>query len=630
MISLINLFRSVRFDFRKLPAPISQSSLRLQRLSAVFHKPFMLALAAALLLPSPAFSDILPGTRYPTNEEQYTLQLINCARTSADGLTILQSLVTNNLDTIVASTTGISKNGTSWSTGFWKSGIPGVANAMNFYKVHPGDLKKQFQDLVIPNTPLAGNPNLWNVAAGYNDLVIANAGVGPGFPHSLAPYADQSTFEAYAQRYLDGGYGPLNVINALAENIAPNGFSSALATFAAFMIDWGNTADGIQSQDPNFGSHRLSLMGSEFGEIGISRKPGWSTDAVTEVQEFGQTFTATPALVGAVYVDKDGNGFYTPGEGVGGITVTATPVGGGTALQTRTFRAGGYVLQIATPGDYTVTVTGAFGVLNAGTVTINAENVLCNVIAPQAQEQTDFNGDDKPDFVLYYPGTLRTQIWYLNGAAKIGQADGPTVTAGWQVAGVADFNGDGSPDYLLYNASTRHTVIWYMNGAIKIGEAAGPTLNLGWSLVGLEDFNRDGHVDYLLYNNSTRQTVVWYLNGATKIGSANGPTLTVGWPMAGVADFNGDGCPDYLIYNARRTVVWYLDGVTKIGRADGPILPSGWSVAGVADFNSNGQSDYLLYQGSTRQTAIWYLQGVTKVGTANSQIVPSGWSLVSP
>ena len=36
-------------------------------------------------------------------------------------------------------------------------------------------------------------------------------------------------------------------------------------------------------------------------------------------------------------------------------------------------------------------------------------------------------------------------------------------SSGVQRAAVADFNGDGKPDYVLYNAATRQTAIWYLN-----------------------------------------------------------------------------------------------------------------------------------------------------------------------
>jgi hypothetical protein len=46
----------------------------------------------------------------------------------------------------------------------------------------------------------------------------------------------------------------------------------------------------------------------------------------------------------------------------------------------------------------------------------------------------------------------------------------------------ADFNGDGKPDYLLYNPSTRQTTIWYLNNNVYVSGAYGPTIPAGWSL----------------------------------------------------------------------------------------------------------------------------------------------------
>jgi hypothetical protein len=47
----------------------------------------------------------------------------------------------------------------------------------------------------------------------------------------------------------------------------------------------------------------------------------------------------------------------------------------------------------------------------------------------------------------------------------------------------ADFNGDGKPDYVLYNASTHQTAIWYLNNNVFVSSAFGRTLPVAWSLV---------------------------------------------------------------------------------------------------------------------------------------------------
>jgi hypothetical protein len=71
----------------------------------------------------------------------------------------------------------------------------------------------------------------------------------------------------------------------------------------------------------------------------------------------------------------------------------------------------------------------------------------------------------------------------MDNNTRINNASGPTLWAGWNVAGIADFNNDGHPDYLLFNPTTGETAIWYLNNNVLIGQADGPTLSSGWSLV---------------------------------------------------------------------------------------------------------------------------------------------------
>jgi FG-GAP repeat len=67
--------------------------------------------------------------------------------------------------------------------------------------------------------------------------------------------------------------------------------------------------------------------------------------------------------------------------------------------------------------------------------------------------------------------SVQTAIWYLNNNVLIGRAFGPTPWLGWSLMGAADFNGDGKPDYLLYNPSTRQTAISYLNNNFHVGHA---------------------------------------------------------------------------------------------------------------------------------------------------------------
>jgi hypothetical protein len=69
------------------------------------------------------------------------------------------------------------------------------------------------------------------------------------------------------------------------------------------------------------------------------------------------------------------------------------------------------------------------------------------------------------------------------GTSRIGSVFGPTIAAGYDLVGAADFNGDGKPDYVLFNPGTRRTLLWYLNNNVRIGSAFGPILPAGWILL---------------------------------------------------------------------------------------------------------------------------------------------------
>jgi len=263
---------------------------------------------------------------------------------------------------------------------------------------------------------------------------------------------------------------------------------------------------------------------------------------------------------------------------------------------------------------------------------INLDVIGYNLINSPAPAPTDFNGDAKPDWVLYNPSTQQTAIWYFSNNVRIASATGPTLPSGWQVMGVADFNRDGHPDYLLFNSSTHQTAIWYLSGVTRIASASGPTLPSGWQIVATGDFNKDGKPDWVLYNPSTQQTAIWYMNNNVHIASSFGPTLPADYKLVGAADFNRDGHPDYLLFNpsTRQSQIWYLSGTTFSSAQYGPTVESGYELIGTADFNRDGRPDYLLFNPSTRATSIWYLNKNALISTASAPTLPTGWSVIAP
>jgi hypothetical protein len=281
-------------------------------------------------------------------------------------------------------------------------------------------------------------------------------------------------------------------------------------------------------------------------------------------------------------------------------------------------------------GDYITVVSDNAGANVAYAATFNAEEDVYYVRAVPSGwnliATADFNGDGKPDYVLYNANTRQTAVWYMNNNVLVSGAYGPTLAVGWGLRGVADFNGDGHPDYALFNPTIDRTAIWYLSGPTLIGSAYGPTVPIGWELVATADFNGDGKPDYVLYNAGTGQTAIWYLNNNVLVGGGYGPTLPAGWSLVGVADFDHDGQKDYALFNLTtgQTAIWYLSGLTLRAGAYGPTIPSTWQPMGVADFNGDGKPDFALYNAVTRQTAIWYLNNNVLVSSAFGPTLPPG------
>ncbi len=104
--------------------------------------------------------------------------------------------------------------------------------------------------------------------------------------------------------------------------------------------------------------HRISLMNERFMEVGIGARFGnfQGYNAVMMTQDF--TRSTGPFLTGVAYSDSvNANRFYTPGEGLGGIVITAIRDGGDQLFRTQTSAAGGYSLQLP-KGRYSIMASG--------------------------------------------------------------------------------------------------------------------------------------------------------------------------------------------------------------------------------------------------------------------------------
>jgi uncharacterized protein YkwD len=170
--------------------------------------------------------------------------------------------------------------------------------------------------------------------------------------------------------------------------------------------------------------HRLNILNETAVEIGIGIKTGIykSLNAVMVTQDFAKSGTAT-FLTGVAYRDTvTADRFYTPGEGLGGISIVATRDGGGQTYRTTSWTSGGYTLALPA-GRYSVmasgTALGASQFLPA--VTIGTRNV-------------------KLDFVK---GTVRVapEVAVKGNGVSITNKDSTPSTADWTNFGATAVNG---------------------------------------------------------------------------------------------------------------------------------------------------------------------------------------------
>ena len=171
---------------------------------------------------------------------------------------------------------------------------------------------------------------------------------------------------------------------------------------AGFFIDWGFTSTGIQ--DP--AGHRLTILNEDFTDVGIAALA--ETDSSTALgpwvvtQNFGARFTNIPQLVGVVLKDADGDRFYDAGEGLEGVTITATNASGDQFVTT-SWGSGGYQMELAS-GTYDVTFSGGnlSGTLT-DEVTITDANVKLDGFAGDATQSEIVQGTSGNDWLT--PGS---------------------------------------------------------------------------------------------------------------------------------------------------------------------------------------------------------------------------------
>jgi hypothetical protein len=132
-------------------------------------------------------------------------------------------------------------------------------------------------------------------------------------------------------------------------------------------------------------------MLSFFREIGIGISVGRDVgqdsqgtvrtwESLYIVQNFGTEQNSTPFVTGVVYQDTNGNDFYDPGEGIGGIRVDVT----GTGFFALTSPSGGYSVPVPGNSTHTVTFSGGSFPATQRNVSVTNLNAKVDLVAPVA------------------------------------------------------------------------------------------------------------------------------------------------------------------------------------------------------------------------------------------------------
>ena len=197
--------------------------------------------------------------------------------------------------------------------------------AIKQYKVDVAMMHREISALA-PTAPLVMDLTLIKAARSHANYLIVNSTGG----HTQQQGRRGFTGAQPSDRALAAGHRGRGTAECVA-----NGMRDVRNCLSGYLIDWGPGGEGGMQAGRG---HRKILSTADMRQIGVGNLP--KGDRLVNVCNLSGG--SAPRYVGGVaYRDRNRNGLYDIGEGVGGVGVTASD---GSA--TRSFKSGAYTLAL--------------------------------------------------------------------------------------------------------------------------------------------------------------------------------------------------------------------------------------------------------------------------------------------
>ena len=225
-----------------------------------------------------------------------------------------------------------------------------------------------------PKQPLAIHLMLTDAARRHSQWMIDNDTFSHNEPAPRASPGDRMTAAGYS--FVPSWTWGENIAIYMSYPSAPDTTTAVADLHDGLFIDENYAGRG----------HRINMMNPTFKEIGSGVATGlffsspYNWQSVDCTQDFAMSsyLSGDSFLTGVAYNDTlvTANNFYTPGEGLSGVTVTAVRQSDNLTRTMTTWPSGGYSLRVP-PGTYTVTASGVGlgGIVTYTGVAVAAQNV---------------------------------------------------------------------------------------------------------------------------------------------------------------------------------------------------------------------------------------------------------------